>query len=116
MTDQELLELASKVAGIEAEALAEYSDSEGLWLKGERSPDNNRFWNPLTDDGDAFRLSSSLHLQIEYFGGEVAVSQWLHHGVGLIHVEKYSDNGGDELKSLRRAIVRAAAEAEMVDP
>lgn len=81
-----MLILAAKRAGIDAEALDEYSDGEGLWLKGERTPDNNQFWNPLNNDGDAFRLACTA--EVEFF---------------------WADRSGCSAEEARRHIVRMAA-------
>ena len=78
MTDRELLELAAKAAEIKD------------WVDGW----SDKFWNPLTDDGDALRLAVKLDLfweQMELF-------------------DIYMDNKPHEPKNVRRAIVRAAAE------
>lgn len=94
-TDRELLELAAKAAGIDAEwhcsrdEVDEHADylasTEGMWLKGERSPDNSKYWNPLRDDGDCFRLAHKLGLLSD-------VSVW-----------------PKDIAEARRCIVRAAA-------
>ena len=83
--DKELLTLAAKAAGIEC-------NDYGLdWF--------NRYWNPLTDDGDALRLAVKLGLGIEFF------SSWVVANGG--HDE---DRESDPYAATRRAIVRAAAE------
>jgi hypothetical protein len=99
--DCELLELAAKAAGIEIHNTGFIS---GPHLKGTTRP-----WNPLTDDGDAFRLSVSLRLPVVYFPNHpphepsrVVISR----GKGV--VENVED--GDWIGSTRRAITRAAAE------
>lgn len=112
MTDRELLELAAKAAGIGAGWLClEDADfdmgHEGMWPRGARSPDNSKFWNPLTDDGDAFRLMVDLRLEL-YFG---------EHGVevrgtptpGVVY-------GKDMPTSARQAIALAAAEVGRAMP
>ena len=62
-TDRELLIFAAKAAGIEGE----YESWTGQGFKeGIRQVLNGvkclRPWNPLTDDGDAFRLAVQLNL------------------------------------------------------
>lgn len=91
-TDREMLELAAKAVGMELWTHAE----GGLYL-----PDPMRRWNPLTDDGDAFRLAVQLGL-------------WIHIGkyhtaIEGTHIEETARRG-DSLGATRRAIVRAAAE------
>lgn len=96
MTDRELLERATFAAGISASWDCDPDivvRSEGMFLNGERSPDNSKYWNPLTDDGDALRLAVKLYL-------------W--EAVRLAHRE-VSDTV-DIYAATRRAIVRAAAE------
>lgn len=97
MTDRELLELAAKAAGY---VLQETEDGY------ECNFDDSRIWNPITDDGDAFRLMVKLRLQPRQ-------------GINLVSVlhpdfkrddENYRDHNNDPLAATRRAIVRAAAE------
>ena len=111
MTDKELLAAAARAAGIVCswahEDEADYSaKTEGMWLNGARSPDNSKFWNPLTDDGDALRLVVELmltitmrHHECEVFDedGQFLASESLH----------CPPDARQEL--VRRAIVRAAA-------
>ena len=73
-TDRELLELAAKAAGI-------------------RTTEGNDYWNPLEDDGDAFRLAVKLGLKIK--------------GIEILIIE--DDLECDRLTATRRAIVLAAA-------
>ena len=49
MSDKKLLELAAKAAGINLTE-AEWHGDGFYWM-----PLGTRFWNPLTDDGDALR-------------------------------------------------------------
>ena len=92
MTDRELLENAAKAAGIPP---ALYETRNGMvW-----EPDKKvwrRAWNPLTDDGDAFRLAVKLHLPVEAVIAFVA--------------QRETDWETDPYAATRRAIVRAAAE------
>jgi len=108
-TDRELLEMAAKAAGMSCswahEDEADYSAStDGMWLNGARGPDNSKFWNPLTDDGDALRLAVKLHLEITIEPEEV----WAGH-----YAKEFPEGfitGSDSYAATRRAIVRAAAE------
>ena len=94
MTDDELLEQAAKAAGIKyttwhhkpAQVI-----SYGNYLR------ETRFWDPLTDDGDALRLAVKLGLYdlddlLFQFGTDPLI-----------------DTGIDPYAATRRAIVRAAA-------
>lgn len=81
--DKEMIHLAAKAAGIEC-----------LWELGWRLPCGQTiaWWNPLDDDGDAFRLA-----------------------VKLMEFEPYKSRGylpliTTDAQNTRRAIVRAAAE------
>ncbi|MBD1601961.1 hypothetical protein [Pseudomonas typographi] len=94
MTDRELLELAAKAAGVEGE----YFHSEnpihvGIFLKKRMA-----YWNPLTDDGDALRLMSTLAMDV------ICHSYY-------VEVDSISEDwAADRCITMRRAIVRAAAE------
>jgi hypothetical protein len=90
MSDRELLELAAKAAEIKD------------WVDGW----SDKFWNPLTDDGDALRLAVKLGLDVcqNVYGSETWVI-----AVGR-DVEADYLHGDDSYAATRRAIVRAAAE------
>lgn len=104
LTDRELLELAAKAAG--------YT----VYLWGTKGSENcarmdvagHPRWNPLTDDGDALRLVSTLFLQIIYedlhdcFCCCVTASN-----LDGIWIEEPARK--DHHSATRRAIVRAAA-------
>lgn len=104
MTDRELLELAAKAAGIEADwdespFDPEYSHNGTPALKYR---DSGWWWNPLVDDGDALRLAVKLGIEIgNYHQYGKAVS-----GLGS---REFWEVGEPE-EATRRAIVRAAAE------
>jgi hypothetical protein len=59
-------------------------------------------WNPLADDGDAFRLAVKLRMQIDIDPGDTAVL-----GENLEYASE--QHGVDPYAATRRAIVRAAA-------
>ena len=104
MDDRELLELAARAAGIDAKWIDDDYTREGMWLKGERGPDNSAFWNPLTVDGDALRLAVRLNMNViinPRGGGVVA---------GRVVATNNDDNDCTSKETaVRRAIVRAAA-------
>ncbi|MGF6154012.1 hypothetical protein [Pseudomonas fluorescens] len=85
MSDLALLELAAKAARTAGINIGQWHEAKQAYHVDDESNGGEYWWCPLEDDGDALRLSSVLRLQIEYFGGEVAVSQWMQHGEGLIH-------------------------------
>ncbi len=88
--DRELLELAAKAVGYSPWG----SNEEGPIFLIEGLPFN---WNPLTDDGDAFRLMVKFRM-------------WRECDDDICCVEDPEDHSGDEFAAVRRAIVRAAAE------
>ena len=93
--DKELLTLAAKAAGI--------ADGDVLY-----DMDNDKVWNPLTDDGDALRLAVKLGIEIVFTENTV----WLgkQHQLGDYIVDLYEPLNDDPYAATRRAIVRAAAE------
>ena len=111
MTDRELLVLAAESAfipvikkeiitsRIAAFREIKHTKRSVLWLDGVE-------WNPLTDDGDALRLSVklSIHVRPWVYACEAEDSNGM--STGLIHA---SDCGGDVCAATRRAIVLAAA-------
>lgn len=105
-SDRELLELAAKAAGYDVS-----SDGEGgLTIPLRRGI--CRDWDPLNDDGDAFRLMAKLGLGVVF--GQYAP-------LDIYSVYINEPEGGDTLSVgvigygesscvMRRAIVSAAAE------
>ena len=100
--DKELLELAAKAAGYT------FDSTEPFEIAVEHKGGTDWYeWNPLTDDGDAFRLAVKLGLT-------VCVS----FKYGLTWADKddkghalaKSNHDGDKFAATRRAIVLAAAE------
>jgi hypothetical protein len=118
MTDKELLELAAKAADVkyDAEASKPHPKSGafwGLWLviDGEPSEYQRRYWNPLTDDGDALRLAVNLKLIIDPVaetldGTGPCAAVWCKPQRRYI-MEPFGD---DPYAATRRAITRTAAE------
>ena len=97
-TNRELLELAAKGADI---------GGAWDWPRGAKSPvgwrdKNRRIWNPLTDDGDAFRLAVKLKMLVDCH------SQCARPLPDSIAWQEGS--GPDDYANTRLAIVRAAAE------
>lgn len=98
MTDHELLELAAKAAGYDF----------AWYCEGGNNPHgkpnvpfaNGHRWNPLIDDGDAFRLAVKLCIPIFPYNDETSTGT-----VGVV-----AKNWGTKEANTRRAIVRAAAE------
>jgi len=96
-TNRELLELAAKAAGI---GLA-WSSIED---QSPRNQANWNSWNPMEDDGDAFRLAVKLGIQIDPYGHEMRASI-----IGDGWEEDPGNFGGDECAAMRLAIVLVAA-------
>ena len=92
-TDHDLLKMAARAAGI-------------TWFDHDGVPVTKDFerWNPLLDDGDAFRLAVKLRVipVIEEWSDGLWVFVPSYPGCGELL-------GNDPLAATRRAIVRAAA-------
>lgn len=107
-TDRELLELAAKAAGIRVE-YTEPSLFTGqvfqLFFDGEHQVG----WNPLDDDGDALRLAAKLGLDVEW-RSDGRVAAYRHTNANGYCFTALVSCQEDRAASVRRAIVRAAAE------
>lgn len=111
MQDRELLELAAKAAGMPTRD--DYSESYGLYAvaRGADGYDGWRYWNPLTDDGDALRLAVKLGMRVSANrdpAGFTAIAS-----VQSPFGAKSATESADPetlSEATRRAIVRAAAE------
>ena len=113
MDDRTMLELAAKAMGLDA-AMEMYGRAEdGSIFCDANDPPTE--WNPLQDDGDAFRLASVLHINIEFVKG-LTTRQF-------VEISAYPSGRGDCLciepigdgpnHAARRAITRAAAEIQL---
>lgn len=108
MTDRELLEATAKAAGIE---IVEWRGSAmtdgGFGAMLTRTGTGSRtWWNPLTDDGDAFRLAVKLKLDIRFQPEDDMYVDAGHCDAWTVYL---IDTGGDLGAATRRAIVKAAA-------
>jgi len=106
MTDQELLELAAKATGLNVKAHLVNADDRWIGLIiGKKHTREKKFWNPLTDDGDALRLAVKLGLRIEIntqvLGDTLIISEFY---------DNVECHNSDPYAATRRAIVKAAAE------
>ena len=91
--DKELLTLAAKAAGFTLED--HYDDDQYYpWCA-----ETEAFWNPLIDDGDAFRLMVTLKIDVALYNKCVSVND--------APLDFYGD---DPCAATRRGIVEAAAE------
>lgn len=119
MNDRELLELAAKAGGYEFD-LPMLGDGPALVLDGMKILGlrlaGGAIWNPLTDDGDALRLAARIGMIVDVRYGERMkemqchnrITYWVTPSNGM--TVDCDNPGSDNLASIRRAIVRAAAE------
>lgn len=97
MTDKELLEYAAKAADIEYGWQHIFDDYDGCTA-------DKWDWNPLMDDGDAFRLMVKLKIDIrQSMSGATQFRYAWKDG------KSYGEVANDSCAATRRAIVRAAA-------
>jgi hypothetical protein len=106
---RELLELAAKAAGIELRPVqinnvTEPGDDRFIGFMVDCSVWPRGWFNPLTDDGDAFRLAVKLGLAINITPSRIYASD------GRIDGIYETMDKADPYSATRRAIVRAAAE------
>ena len=103
-TDREMLELAARAAGYSFKWGKDWHD-KGVPLVDDKS------WNLLDDDGDAFRLAVKLRMVVDtdYNGGANAGNAAVDFGEPEYG---YQEGQGkpDPYAATRRAIVKAAAE------
>ena len=110
MEDRELLELAAKSCGFELRFRA-LTNMPGAEERPRIVHENGvtEKWNPLEDDGDAFRLAAYLRLEVipgKHAGDGCSVNSRRHEIPG---VTVFRDSK-DMAEQMRRAIVMAAAE------
>jgi hypothetical protein len=107
MDEQEWMELAAKAAGLyvcrDASVIGVTEFGIDLWVKEEKFG-TYRAWNPLDDDGDAFRLAMSLDMTVNCNRDSltVIVQSWR---PKLCKAVRGNENNED----VRRAIVEVAA-------
>lgn len=115
MNDRELLELAAKAAGFGVY----FDDVDQCCKRQPRNPIETWLWNPLEDNGDAFRLMVKLGistLPYPVYRSEdrhSVVAKQRRHGDTLRELnptECMEVYGDDPEAATRRAITRAAAE------
>ena len=107
-TDRELLEAAAKATGVDGECRTENLCHDGDWsdMTVIFLADDEGWWGPLHDDGDALRLAVKLGIDVSHntFGNVIADHYTLpqKQAVVLAH-------GIDPCAATRRAIVSLAA-------
>ncbi len=105
MPEREMLEMAARAAGIVS--LRWGIDKPERQINGE-GQFIGATWNPLTDDGDAFRLAVALHMRVKYHEALGQTLVWLSGSEREFQVN-VEDCGRDPLAATRLAITRAAA-------
>jgi len=101
---KELLLNAAKAAGIEP---ATFNGMDvGWYVPGSQAAGS---WDPLDNDGDAFRLAVTLRLKVRYHGalGQALVDKNLGDAPIVVNIE---DCGRNEFAAVRLAIVKVASE------
>lgn len=99
MNDKELLELAAKAEGHTVEFDSEFNLTY-------RNFGTKYLWNPLYNDGDAFRLAVKLGIVIDANDDCICIQYVINNEAKKITVHEYDD----VYVATRRAIVLAAAE------
>lgn len=103
-TDKELLELAAKAAGYDIKQARNCTGMHPA-MNLYAAP----FWNPLTDDGDAFRLAVELNIAFVFDVNPSLQEMFVKAGVVMSNMFYELVINGDKEAATRRAIVRAAA-------
>ena len=102
--DKELLYVCAKAMGYE---IIGYHPKTGLRVWNEDHTHGFK-WNPLYDDGDAFRLAVKCQFEIKVENYMTRVfPQWEEEALAVV---EFKSTNGDELAATRRAIVIAATE------
>jgi len=102
VSDKELLKLAAKSIDLYLEWDGDPDEWQPIYYEGK----SYYSWNPLEDDGDAFRLAVKCGLIVH---GQKSVNQ-VYIQVGEVPDATIERIGKDACAATRRAIVRAAAE------
>lgn len=116
-TDKELLELAAKAAGITGEWVDDYNPTHDYFYKGNHSgfyvgevvDGSCTVWNPLTDDGDAFRLAVKLNITFVFDVSASLQDLFVRAGVGLPSGVNELVINGNKDTATRRAITKVAS-------
>jgi len=115
MTDRELLELAAKAAGYSLKwgdvyivCDTDVDCTDQPYVVSGQPDEADWYWDPLADDGDAFRLAVKLRIDVHHSTTMVVAERdtaFDRFEVGVAELK-----GDDDFSATRRAIVRAAAE------
>ena len=100
-----LLPLAGKAVGLSVQ----YSDNWGDYSTGEPYSKNEKRWNPLKFDEDAFQLLSELEMSVDFQHDSVWVFSKFFHPFGDVYpfIRHFAD---DKRQNTRIAITQCAAE------
>lgn len=103
MNDRELLEMAAKAAGINVFSVID----DPIFGFGVNTGEiDSGLWNPLTDDGDRYRLAATLDMCVDFNCAVVRCDT-----VEVISAIQAAEEVDKILEpTMERAIVRAAAE------
>lgn len=108
---RELLELAAKAAG-----MSPPYDEHGIFTSWIGDPVRGHWWNPLSDDGDSFRLSCALRIEVCHSNeldrsSWVSAERWGYSGVQtpIVITEKVGEES-QRSEIARYVVIRAAAE------
>jgi hypothetical protein len=107
MTDRELLERAAKAAGLEPELLQWDEERECVKYQFRSDVTEGHLWNPLTHEGDAFRLMVKLGIDV-CFGSDKA-------GKTICVLVNSEPHYGDDVDALCAAAQRAIVELAAAD-
>ena len=111
MNDEEILRLAAVAYGY---PISDGHYASGYWyyLDGGELPDDGAWtevWNPLLDDGDAFKLMHRLNLSVTYhdLGGRITIHRMGDDALSVLGAEF---RNGETTDDVRLAVTEFAAE------
>lgn len=107
MSDHELLKLAAKSAGMNLREIGERTVNGITYGPSLHTDHRWSPWNPLEDDGDAFRLMVALSIDVHVHQVSVCAGNIRDEARAMIREVCEDVNG--RAAATRRAIVRAAA-------
>ena len=104
-SDEELLKLAACGAFLNVKAIqVDFNDCFNALIIGEKFTKEKLIWNPVVDDGDAFRLAALMRLHVCFMWDRVSVQRedLMDEPVTILY-------GDDSSATARKAIVIAVA-------
>ena len=105
-----LLEAAAKAMGLDLSWYEVGADETDECLPGWycEIAGTRRSWNPITDDGDCFRMETALRLDGPHWLGESVAYHGFSGGAETLMVERFADHPNADA-ARRMAATRAAA-------